>query len=203
MIINGRVCLGLFRFTVVGLGLFVVLGVFQAVRSFGSLPPVALDHQAGIKQSIAQREFGRAVAALRVAVKLDHRDATWHFHQLAKAAQQLGDVEMQDYAVDGLRRTISLQEPQEARAYRYLVDAVMFHSESTQSEMPEVIDLCRVALLFDPDHAVTHCNLGTAWLRLGVRDEAARHYRNALRLNPTLQQAEIGLQMAMPGENQQ
>lgn len=57
------------------------------------------------------------------------------------------------------------------------------------------------ALASEPDNAVTHANLGWTLLHSGEPKKAAEHFREALRLDPTLEWARAGIVEAMKARN--
>jgi len=57
----------------------------------------------------------------------------------------------------------------------------------------------QVALRLQPNSAVNHGNLGTAYLALDLKDEAADAYRRALRLDPTNENARRALEFPLRG----
>ena len=59
----------------------------------------------------------------------------------------------------------------------------------------------RIALRLNPDSAETNLNLGIALAEMGNTREAAAHLKNALRLDPQLNAAQIWLdRLTSPGK---
>ncbi len=61
----------------------------------------------------------------------------------------------------------------------------------------EAIATMQDALANDPDNPFTHTTIGWNLLERGKHNEAAKHFREALRINPTLQNAQSGLKEAL------
>lgn len=62
-----------------------------------------------------------------------------------------------------------------------------------QQRYADAIELFEASLKLEPGDAVTHKNLGLALAQLGRRDEATIRFREALRLNPDMIEAQQAL----------
>lgn len=61
----------------------------------------------------------------------------------------------------------------------------------------DAIDTMHNALAQDPDNAYTHCTVGWNYLEKGQHKTATRHFKEALRINPQMHNAQEGLKEAL------
>lgn len=191
-----RVYPSLFVIGVVTFFTLLAVGGYQSVRTKGSLPPVYLNYTKDIQTTISDRkDYPRAIHQLRLAVKLDHYgQRPKHFFELAKASFRAGDRQNQQYALRSLRQMVESGTIDDPRVYYYLSVALILQDKVDQSVAREAISLCRHTLRLTPDFAPAHSNCGVALIMLGETDQALMHFRTALRLDPTLEQAQQGMQ---------
>ena len=136
------------------------------------------------------RSSSRHAAALepaRAAVRLDPDDPDTH----SLEAACLADAQRWDDVLDCVERALAL-DPTHSEALN--LRAVALRSTGRTDEAREAL---RVALEDDPDHALTHANVGWTELKDGDPNEAIRHFREALRLDPSDEYARQGLIYAL------
>ncbi len=77
-----------------------------------------------------------------------------------------------------------------------LVGYWFYHLQTQTSPPAARLETARSAVADRPDDGAAHLALGNAYLALGQREEAARAFRAALRLEPSLDAARAGLRLA-------
>ncbi len=85
-------------------------------------------------------------------------------------------------------RQLTRLQPNSADAFGWLGNAL-----AEQNKLADAVPFYLTALKLNPADAVNEFNLGLAFSRLGKRDEAAAHYRNALRIKPNYPEAQLAL----------
>jgi tetratricopeptide (TPR) repeat protein len=61
------------------------------------------------------------------------------------------------------------------------------------SDLEKYIRYLKERLFFEPDSAIFHYNLGLAYLKKGLREEAASEFQQAIECDPKLAQAYVNL----------
>jgi serine/threonine-protein kinase len=131
--------------------------------------------------------LGKAVAALREAIRLRTGDAEAHTHLGYALHTQGKPVE----AIDAYREAIRLK-PDLAQAHTNLVAALC-----SQGKLAEAVAECREAIRLRPDDARAHANLGFVLSSQGKLDEAVAACREAIRLEPVDAGARSSLGVAL------
>jgi len=91
------------------------------------------------------------------------------------------------------RELIRLQ-PNSAEAHGWVGNAL-----GEQNKLAEAVPFYLTALKLNPADGRNEFNLALTYSRLGKRDEAAAHYRQALRLNPNYGDAQTALRQLEGG----
>ena len=191
-----RVYPSLFAIGVVTFIALLAVGGYQSVRTKGRLPPIYLNYTKDIQTTISERkDFPEAIRQLRLAVKIDHYgQRPKHFFELVRASFRAGDSQNQQYALRSLRQMVESGTIDDPRVYYYLSVALILQDKVDRPVASEAISLCRHTLRLTPDFAPAHSNCGVALIILGETDQARMHFRTALRLDPTLEQAQQAMQ---------
>ena len=183
----------------IGVAAFFVLlaaGGYESVSTNRRPPPIYLNYSKEIETTITKQKNDRkAIEQLLLAVKLDfygHRPK--HFFELAKAAYRTNDLKNQQYALRSLRQMVEAGTIDDPRIHYYLAVALILQNEVSRSDAREAIKLCHRTLSRDPNFAPAHSNMGVAWVMLAEPDKARPRFLQALRLDPTLEQAQQGMQ---------
>ncbi len=176
-----------------GVALFAALLVAGVVLSIGQSghPPdlttnFVLD---AIDDGVARGDFTEATARLRMAAVIHPQPPL--LVKLVEVAEKAGDRESQVFA---LRKLTSMRLTEDPQAYLKLASLLLTDPARTAADLPEIEDLLRESLGRNPRNAMAHNNLAVALLYQGKREEAARHFAEALRLDPSLDSARRGLE---------
>jgi tetratricopeptide (TPR) repeat protein/TolB-like protein len=143
--------------------------------------------------------YDEAAAAFRRVIELQPESATG-YQNLSTVYQAMGRVQE---AVANTERALSIAPT--AVAYSNL--GALYHQ---RGEYPKAIEAYAAALKLRPNSAITHRNLGDAYLRMSREGEARASYRHAIRLteaelqiNPTdpLNLARLAVYQAKLGDD--
>jgi tetratricopeptide (TPR) repeat protein len=124
-----------------------------------------------------------AAAAVREAIRLNPEDAD--------AFALLASIRFQQRDWEGARRAAERGlriDPENDRCANLRAMALVKLGRRAEAEAA-----IEGALARDPENAVTHANQGWVWLERSEPQKALEHFREALRLNPTLEWARAGL----------
>ncbi len=168
-----------------------------------------------------RKEFNEGIAVIQNAISIDPEES-FYFYLHAFGHYQLNNSFL---AIDNLNKAIllnpwngeyfgllafvllgdkkfeeALQKADEGLA----VDAENLTCLNARSmalnklkKTDEAIATMQDALAQDPDSEFTHTTIGWNMLERGRHQEAAKHFREALRINPTMQNAQTGLKEAL------
>ena len=168
-----------------------------------------------------RKEFQEGIAVIRNAIHIDPEES-FYFYLLAFGYYQLNNSVA---AVDNLTKAIQLN-PWNAEYYGLLsfvllgekqfeealskaneglaVEAANLTCLNARSmalnkmkKTEEAFATMQNALAQDPDSEFTHTTIGWNLLERGKHKEAATHFREALRINPLMQNAQMGLKEAL------
>ena len=127
--------------------------------------------------------FSEAMKAAEYAISLDPDSA------LGYAAQsEVYAAEHSWPKAEGAARAALERNPEHLLAQNVLSQALLMQDKRAENEAS-----LRARLEEDPENPYTHCNAGRAALRAGDLPAAQRHFREALRLDPTVEEARQGL----------
>jgi tetratricopeptide (TPR) repeat protein len=115
-----------------------------------------------------------AVAAYREAISLEPNDPFLHFN-LGNALRELEEA---DSAIEHLRQAVAY-EPSYAEAWNNLGSAL-----TDVEQYREALDAYARALRLVPTYADAHYNLARAFAVMGLKRDAARHWRAYLQFEP-------------------
>jgi tetratricopeptide (TPR) repeat protein len=152
---------------------------------------LALTHSPELAELYAQRglilsdleEFQEAHKACAQAVILDPGHPLGHAARSELLAAEYRWGEAESAAREALQR-----DPEYLLAQNVLSQALLMQDKRDENEADLSARLER-----DPENAYTHCNVGRAALRRGNYLEAQEHFRESLRLEPSIEEARQGL----------
>jgi tetratricopeptide (TPR) repeat protein len=193
----------------------------QLMQALGSEPE---NHQAMsllTRCKYDQRKYKEGTDIIKTAISLFPEEDYYHYllsfgyyqlHDGAGAKQSLAQaIQLNPYASDyfGLFALILLEEKQFAAALTkanegLALDAsniTCLNARSTAlnklKRTQDAIDTMQSALMHDPENDFTHTTVGWNLLEKGRHAEAAKHFSEALRINPNLENARAGLKEAL------
>jgi tetratricopeptide (TPR) repeat protein len=168
-----------------------------------------------------QQQFKEGIAVVQRAIQLEPQEG-YYYYLLAFGYYQLDSnhtaqrylkraVELNPYSAEffGLWSLILLEEKDFKQALEranegLAVDAeniTCLNARSTAlnklKRVDDAIETMQNALEKDPENAYTHTTVGWNLLEKGRHNEAAEHFREALRLHPNLEGAREGLKQAL------
>jgi tetratricopeptide (TPR) repeat protein len=138
----------------------------------------------------SEAALGRAVAALRAAIRLQSDDALAHNYLGLALSAQGKPAE----AIAAYREAIRLK-PHDATAHSNLGNSLR-----AQGKLVEAMAEYREAIRLQPNFALAHANLGTALGQQGKLDEAIATVREAIRINPDDAEAHNDLGLILRGQ---
>lgn len=176
-----------------GVGLFGALlaaGVARSMGDSGRPPDLATNFVLdAIDGGVARGEYAEATARLRMAAVIHPQPQL--LARLVEVAEKAGDRESQIFA---LRRLTDMRLTEDPQAYLKLGSLLLTDPQRQPHDLPDIENLLRRSLALNPNNAMAHNNLAVTLLYQGKRDEAARHFAQALRLDPRLDSARRGLE---------
>ena len=150
-------------------------------------PDLAYGHYIRARSLQALSRLADAEAAVREAIRLDPTDAD-HFSLLASI--EMGRRRWPE-ALSTAEQGLAL-DPEHAGCTNLRAMALV-----QLGRKDEAAAALGSALANDPENALTHANQGWTWLHKGDHAKALEHFREALRLNPELEWARIGIVEAL------
>lgn len=163
----------------------------EAREAVGLAPDAAFSHF-HLGQVLDQRDrLDPAAAAFQEAIRLDPEDADHHAALASIRVQQRRWDEALASAEQGLEL-----DPDHA-ACTNLRAMILTHTGKTGEAHSTLDD----ALARDPENALTHANRGWTLLRESRPAPAIEHFREALRLEPSMEYARLGIVEAMKARN--
>ncbi|MGC3970265.1 MAG: tetratricopeptide repeat protein [Pirellulales bacterium] len=163
----------------------------EAETAVGLQPDAPQTHFAMARVWHARRYADRAMQALEQAIRLDPHDADFHAFRAALLFEQ---SRWQD-ALAAAEAALAI-EPEHVGANNFRAMALV--KLGRRSEAGQTID---AALARDPEDAFSHANKGWALLEAHKPKEALGHFREALRLEPNLEYARVGIIEALKARN--
>lgn len=163
----------------------------EAAESIRLAPADSLGHSV-LAHILAERNrHAEAESAIREAIRLNPYDAD-HHGTLAGIK-----LERRDWpaALDAAEHGLSI-DPSHVRCTNLRAMALV--KLGRRAEAGATID---TALAHDPDNAVTHANQGWTLLHAGQHRKALDHFREALRLEPGMEWAQLGIVEALKARN--
>lgn len=175
-----------------GVAIFVAslcAGVGRSLVRYHSPPQVGVEYISELRAAFQQKGYQPTLPWLHAAVQIDLDNDTTS-RELLEAARQAGDL---DTAVRTLEKLVRLQ-PDNAEFRTDLVSGLL-----SQGRVVEALAHGQTALRLDSNSSVAHANMGTAYLALDLKDEAAAAYRSALRLDPANESARRAIDFPLRG----
>lgn len=163
----------------------------EAEQAIVLAPDWAFSHYCRAAVMEQRRRYKEAEAAAREAVRLEPSDADYHA-QLASTlfAQQKWQPTL-DAAMEGLAHNAEHQGCTHLRTMAL----------TKLNRNAEAIAAVDESLARQPESGMAHCNKGWALLHQGQPREALVHFRESLRLEPTLDYARMGMIEAIKARN--
>lgn len=154
-----------------------------AERGIGLAPDAAECRSSLASVLMARNDMRAAVKSLDRAIKLSPADADLH----AAKALALVDLRKWERGLASANRALELDpENVDGANVRALALRML-------GRVAEELETLQTALSKDPENALTHLNAGHAWLLKGDNVRAELHFREALRLDPELNNARDGI----------
>lgn len=164
----------------------------REAREAVSLAPDASFGHFHLGQVLDQRDrLDQAAAAFQEAIRLDPEDADYHAALASVRVQQ----RRWDEALVAAEQGLELDPDHDACIN--LRAMILTHTGKTGEAHSTLDD----ALARDPENAFTHANRGWTLLRESRPAPAIEHFREALRLDPSMEYARIGIVEAMKARN--
>ena len=175
-----------------GVAIFVAslsAGVFRSLVRHQSIPAVGVEYISELRAAFRDKGYEQTLPWMQAAIQIDLDNDTTA-RELLQAARQAGDTETAVITLEKLVRLL----PEDGELRTELVSGLL-----GQGRVVEALAHGQVALRLQPNSAVAHGNLGTAYLALDLKDEAADAYRKALDLDPTNENARRALEFPLRG----
>ena len=180
---------------VVGVVVFVGLALAGIAYSllFDHRPPdLSTNYLTRHFLALAEQEDHAALSAeLRITAEIDPQPQM--LENLARAAARANDQESLHFA---LTRLIESGMATDAGSYLALATLLLRQPDRKVGDATRAVSYLQESLRLEPDQAVANSNLGTALLLVGKPDQAAAAFRRALELDPGLESATTGLDLA-------
>ena len=163
----------------------------HAQQAIGAAPDVAFPHYSMAIVCAKRNQLKEAAEAARAAIDLEPLNADYH--------ELLGKIHASRHewseALECAKEALACDaEHVDARNLKTLALRNLGQGEAAQAEMLET-------LAEDPDNAWTHANLGWQYLEKKDSKQAMHHFREALRIEPELEWARIGVVETLKSRN--
>ncbi len=159
----------------------------EAGRAVHYGPDLAFPHYAMGSVLLRRNRFAEAEASVREAIRLDPYDAD-HFSLLAGIHLE---QRRWSQALDAATRGLEL-DPEHAQCKNLHAMALVKLGRKEEAGIA-----LQGALAKDPENALSHANQGWALLHAARHKDALGHFREALRLNPDMEWARLGIVEAL------
>ena len=163
----------------------------EAKQAIALAPDEAFGHYALAHVMFDRRRFDEALVAAREAVGLEPADADYH----ALVAQVLHSERRWDEALETAETGLQL-DPEHVACNN--LRAMSLVKLGRRQEAGQTLE---AALARDPEDAVSHANRGWTLLEGGDPNKAMEHFREALRLQPQMEWARLGIVEALKAKN--
>jgi tetratricopeptide (TPR) repeat protein len=163
----------------------------EAETAVGLQPDASASHFAVARVWYARHYADKAMQAIDEAIRLDPHDADYHAF---KAALQFNKSRWKE-ALASAESALAI-DPEHVSANNFRAMALV--KLGRRSEAGQTID---AALARDPEDAFSHANKGWTLLEARKPKEALHHFREALRLEPNLEYARLGIIEALKARN--
>jgi tetratricopeptide (TPR) repeat protein len=159
----------------------------EAEEAIASSPDDPLGHYARAVVLIARRRFEEALAAAEEAIRLEPEDADHH----CLHAQILFNLRRWPAALEAAERGLRV-DGEHAGCTNFRAMALI--KLGRRSEAGHTLE---AALARNPEDALSHANQGWALVEQGDVPKALEHFKEALRLDPELEYARVGIVEAL------
>lgn len=163
----------------------------HAQQAIAAAPDIAFSHYCMAIVCVRRHQFKEAAEAIRAAIDLEPLNADYH--------ELLGKIHASQHewseALACAKEALACNaEHVDARNLKTLALRNLGQGEAAEAEMLET-------LAEDPDNAWTHANLGWRYLEQNDTKKAMHHFREALRIDPELEWARIGVVETLKSRN--
>ncbi len=163
----------------------------HARQAILAAPDVAFPHYSMAIVCARRHQFKEATEAIQTAIGLEPLDPDYH--------ELLGKIHASKHewkeALECAKQALACDpEHLDARNLKTLALRNLGQSDEAQTEM-------LATLAEDPDNAWTHANLGWQYLEKKDTKQAMHHFREALRIEPELEWARIGVVETLKSRN--
>lgn len=163
----------------------------HAQQAIAAAPDVAFPHYSMAVVCAQRNQLKEAAEAVRAAIELEPLNPNYHellgkIHASRREWNEALQCAKEALACDA--------EHVDARNLKTLALRNLGQGEAAQAEMLET-------LAEDPDNAWTHANLGWRYLEQNDTKQAMHHFREALRIEPELEWARIGVVETLKSRN--
>lgn len=165
--------------------------VSEAQAAVRFAPDDPFGHYVGALVLLQMGNADEALSAIHAAIRLAPEQARYHAVEGSIYLQRREWQKALDAAETGLRL-----DPRHVQCANLRAMALV--KLGRKDEAGQMLD---AALARDPENAMTHANQGWALLHQGEHQQALRHFREALRLNPGLGWAREGIVEALRARN--
>lgn len=176
------------------------MGLLFSLTSTSRLPSPDLRYMPSVRALVESGRLEQASDELYMASLLDPRNGE-ALEMLAGVSEELGQ---QDRRVHALKLLLLASQDDPALRLRYaraVVDRARLAGQPPpRRQLERAISSAELTLRSDPGSALAHATIGEAWLLLGDTEQAGRHLREALRLDPNLEAAQRELERAQAAE---
>jgi tetratricopeptide (TPR) repeat protein len=163
----------------------------EVARAIRLAPDLDFVHYVNARILLDQKFYDRADKAIDEAIRLDPDDADYHWIKGAIHCEHRRWAEALEAAERGLKSDAEHVPCTNLRAMALV-------KLNRRAEAGATLE---GALAKAPENAYTHANRGWALLEQGDRNKAMEHFREALRLDPTMEWARIGIVEALKAKH--
>ena len=174
-----RLYRGVFVVTVALFLVSLLAGIAHALLISKRLPPLRRDYMQYVVQQLDEAQYDPAYEQLRLAMEIDPQ-STAPARLLAELARRRGDLDTELQALRLLRRS----DPRDPAVRNEMSRVMLEGGDAGPREARKIIRNSQAALQANPESAAAHLYLGEAYLIQGDKGRAAKHFREALRLDP-------------------
>jgi tetratricopeptide (TPR) repeat protein len=164
-------------------------GVFRSLQRSHAPPRVGVEYISELRTAFQDKGYQQTLPWMTAAIEIDLDNDTTA-RELLQVARQAEDRATAFHTLEKLVRLL----PEDGELRTEFVSGLL-----SQGRVVEALAHGQVAVRLKPNSAVAHGNLGTAYLALDLKDEAAAAYRQALRLDPTYENARQALEFPLRG----
>jgi predicted Zn-dependent protease len=177
----GRFQRGVFVATAALFSMSLVAGAVHSLLISNRMPPLRRDYMPYVVEQLDEAHGDAAYQQLRLATEIDPT-AVAPARLLAQMARRRGDLAAELEALRLLRR----RDPGNPTVRNAMSRVMLDSGDVGPREARRIIRNSQAALEADPESGTAHFYLAEAYLIQGDRELAAKHLREAVRLDPGL-----------------